>query len=523
PVRLREYFPFGLARRCADGIRIETGLQEDRERFANGLSEFLRAAEKLAEFDHRALPKVLNTLEFNATGYQVMSFEQGQSLSAWLESAYSFKEDQLRLLFEALLAGLKAAHERGLVHGMICPENILVRDNGDPVLINFPAGLPRIARNASELSGQLREGYASAEQYRPDHLATPADDLYALAATLYRGLTGRTPLSAPERLKLLENGRPDPAAQSISSPAPWIKAVDWMLRPEAKDRPQYVSQVERFLIEVTQESQSDQESSGIGTFRLTSVGNTIMKTGSLIAAALVMILVAGILVRTFQAPDFPGKRDAGDPAGGMTAGAAAPENKDRGHFEPRAELSGSKTAGRIEQVMKSTGPSTSASEYPSLDSGEADRIALNVKEPEPTVNSDNESPMPEKSLAKPKAPLNQVESDQLAPAIAGHLAAAEKNLAAFNLTTPKDHNAYSDYQAVLGLDPANPEARSGINQILERYLWLIESALRRGRLRNAEAYLARAEAVAAASPALDSVRSRLEKARKALSDRGDKS
>ncbi|MGH8548169.1 MAG: protein kinase domain-containing protein [Methylococcales bacterium] len=526
PVLLREYFPFGLAMRCADGFRLESASDPDRERYANGLSAFLYQAEKLSDIDHAAIPKVLNALEFNDTGYQVTSFEHGQSLSAWLESGYSFQEDQLRILFEALVSGLKAVHERGLAHGMIDSENIFLRDTGDPMLINFSVGLRGFPRNEGELSGQPREAYLPAEQRRSNHCPVPADDLYALAATLYRCIAGRAPVPAPGRLKMLENGGTDPMAELISSqgretPAPWFEAVYWMLRPEAKDRPQRAGQVETFLAERAPESQPGQQPSRSGTFGLAGLRNALTRTRLPIFAAVAVILaVMSLSVRNYQIPDFLGSRDAStDPASGKKSGAGAPVTTDRSHFESDAEKPESASAGGVEKSLESTGPSASESEYPSVGSSDALSIESNATEAEPPSNSENDSSMPETAHAKPQAPLDTVESDQLARTISGYLAAAEKNLAAFNLTTPETGNAYSNYQAVLGLDPDNREARSGINRILDRYVRLIESALQRGSLRNAGVYLARAESIATDSRVLDSVRSRLTNSRQALSNR----
>jgi len=75
------------------------------------------------------------------------------------------------------------------------------------------------------------------------------------------------------------------------------------------------------------------------------------------------------------------------------------------------------------------------------------------------------------------------------------LAAAEKALAADRLMSPSHDNAYDRYRAVLMLKPGNEQATSGLQQVLLRYLALTRSALAKGRWKQAETYLARANVV----------------------------
>jgi serine/threonine protein kinase len=544
PVLLREFYPSGLARRSSDGIRVEAVSDTERERYANGLSEFLYEAERLAEIEQVSVNKVLNALEFNDTGYQVISLEQGQSLSVWIESAYSFKEDQLQVIFETLLGGLKAVHEHGLVHGRICPENILLRDNCVPVLINFPAGLLQFARDEGLLADELREGYAPVEQYQSDHLPAPADDLYALGATLYRCITHRSPLSAFDRLNLIRNGNEDPMAQSViasgsETPAPWIKAVDWMLRPKAKDRPQKVSEIEKFLAEFSTKPRQSRQPSGSEKSKLDWTRMALTGKRLSIAAAIFLVCLAGILsVRTFQTPNlvssrhfgadhsrekesdagmrkpaFPAPGRAGIPSGDSKSGGAF-MSADQSLFESSLKTPDIASLADFENVLESAGPPPGDSASAAHGFREAESIELMVAKSEPLASSESEPVAPEASHEKRSVPLAAREPDPRSLTIAGHLKAAERNLAAFNLTTPAEDNAYSNFQAVLELDPDNQEAHSGIDKIMKRYVWLIRSSLQRGRIRNAEIYLARAETIMAGSPELESVRSKLEETRK---------
>lgn len=525
-VLLREYFPYGLAERSADGMRIEVPSETARKRFKKGLAFFLDEVEKLADIDHAAVPRVLNALEFNDTGYQITSFEKGPTLGVWLDSAYSFKPDEVRMLFETLLAGLKAVHERGLVHGMICPENILLRDAGDPLLINFSADVLQFASEEGRLPDVLKEGYAPAEQYRPDHRPAPADDLYALAATLYRCTTGRNPVPARDRLARLSDGNPDPLPSLFSFfetqvPAPWMRALDWMLRPEAKERPECVGQVDAFLAELAREAETNPGPSGFGKFLSDRFRKSAARGRWAVPSILVLILALGLWsIRHFQIPEISG---TGTPGGKKTASGGefkatpgpadtrVPETADthRSDLEPRRDETGSIAAGA----------SSSQSAEPAAAFGDARSKESRAGGPGAAAEAKRGAPAPDGPPAKPPESLSRVEPARPDPVIDKHLAAAEKNLAAFDLTTPEEDNAYAHYRAVLKLDPVNPKARAGIHRVMEGYVRLIESAVRRGRIRSAVVYLARVENITADWPPPDAVLGRLERAKQALSDR----
>jgi hypothetical protein len=99
-----------------------------------------------------------------------------------------------------------------------------------------------------------------------------------------------------------------------------------------------------------------------------------------------------------------------------------------------------------------------------------------------------------------------------------HLAEAEKNIAAAQLTTPLEHNAFQHYRIVLVLDPGNAEAKAGMNKIIDYYAILIERALKEDRLYRASIYLRRAEAVRPGAPAIKRLRKQWVEAESMASD-----
>ncbi len=86
-------------------------------------------------------------------------------------------------------------HEKGLLHRDIKPQNIMVRDNQDAVLIDFSLARGFIPDRTQQMTLGLTHGFAPPEQYGEIGRFAEYTDVYALAATLYYMLT-RTPPTA---------------------------------------------------------------------------------------------------------------------------------------------------------------------------------------------------------------------------------------------------------------------------------------------------------------------------------------
>ncbi len=197
-VAIKEYLPKSLAIRDAND-RVTVATAEDEADFRWGLDRFLDEARALARFDHPNIVGVKRFLEAHGTGYIVMEYVDGESLSEMLKRKATLTEREIREHVLPLSTGLEEVHGAGLLHRDIKPSNIVVRADGVPVLIDF--GSARLAVNAKSrsLTAVVTPGYAPLEQYSAKGRQLPATDIYALGAVLYRCVTGVTPRDATER------------------------------------------------------------------------------------------------------------------------------------------------------------------------------------------------------------------------------------------------------------------------------------------------------------------------------------
>jgi hypothetical protein len=199
-VAIKEYLPSDVAVRL-DGTTVSAKSRNDRESFEWGLQRFLEEARALARFeDAPSVVRVHDYLQANGTAYMVMALIEGTSLQAVYRSEAPLSEARLKAIALPLLDGLQHVHRAGFLHRDIKPSNILIRDSGEPVLIDFGAARHALGGKSRSLTSIFTPGYAPFEQYSSTGRQGPWTDIYALAATLYHGIAGKAPPSAADRI-----------------------------------------------------------------------------------------------------------------------------------------------------------------------------------------------------------------------------------------------------------------------------------------------------------------------------------
>jgi len=140
-------------------------------------------------------------------------------------------------------------HAENFLHRDIAPDNIIVRADGSPVLLDFGAARRAVAEMSRTLTGIVKAGYSPHEQYSSDsRLQGPWSDLYALGGTLYRAVTGNAPEEAT--LRVDEDHMP-PASQVArkSGYRPgFLSAIDACLRVRHSERPRSVAQLRPLML-----------------------------------------------------------------------------------------------------------------------------------------------------------------------------------------------------------------------------------------------------------------------------------
>ncbi len=155
------------------------------------LTRFRTEARAIAALDH---PNILQIYDYGVgkgAPYLVMPYVSGGTLAARMKQG-AFTLDETGFYLDQIGSALDYAHERGIVHRDVKPTNLLMRSNGQLVLMDF--GLAKLLDNVAleEQTAVLGTvAYMAPEQFQG--LVSAASDIYMLGVMLYQMLTGKIP------------------------------------------------------------------------------------------------------------------------------------------------------------------------------------------------------------------------------------------------------------------------------------------------------------------------------------------
>lgn len=241
-VTIKEYFPVDFAARDPAEDVVPRSRDSEGD-YSWGLDRFLAEAQTLARFNHPNIVRVYRFFQARNTGYIVLHYEEGESLKGWLKSlGRAPRQPELDRLLQPLLDALEIVHAADYLHRDIAPDNIMIRRDGQPVLIDFGSARGDIAKHSKTISALVKPGYSPYEQYATIAKQQGAwTDIYSLGATLYEAVTGRRPPDAPSRMVSDEIVPTADAALSSYRPG-FLAAIDKALRLDMGERPRSVAE-----------------------------------------------------------------------------------------------------------------------------------------------------------------------------------------------------------------------------------------------------------------------------------------
>jgi hypothetical protein len=247
PVAVKEYLPATLALRMTESPAPVVS-EENLATFRYGLKCFFEEGRALATLSHPNVVRVINFFRANETVYLVMRYERGRTLQEHIhKKSGAIKELWLRNTFVQLLNGLREVHSNKLLHLDIKPGNIYVRNDGNPVLIDFGAARKTLTMDGLKLPPMYTPGFASLEHHRERAKLGPWSDIYSIGASMYACLAGAGPPVATQRM---EKDKMTSARKGWNGKysVDLLDTIDWCLRLDHLERPQSVLALQKALL-----------------------------------------------------------------------------------------------------------------------------------------------------------------------------------------------------------------------------------------------------------------------------------
>jgi serine/threonine-protein kinase len=207
----------------------------------------IRLARKIA---HRNVVRTYDLGEVNGMYYLTMEFVEGTSLKQLIQSRGRLPVPVTLTIGKQLCRALEVAHEQGVIHRDIKPQNMVVDATGFLKVMDF--GIARLA-NPPKGKGLTEVGtsigtpdYMSPEQLSGAELDVRSD-LYSAGVVLFECLTGRVPFEAETTWALvakhLEEPAPDPRSFNAEVPEPLARVVLKAMAKKPEDRYQTAAQL----------------------------------------------------------------------------------------------------------------------------------------------------------------------------------------------------------------------------------------------------------------------------------------
>ena len=200
-IAVKEYFPAGYANRFNTYTNdVTINYNNTNDYFSHGKDNFLREAKSIAKFSQETgIVDVREYFTENNTAYIVMEYLDGKNLSKYISENGLFAPDEIFRLMLPLMRALDRMHSENVIHRDLSPDNIMFLKSGLLKITDFGSARYFSEEGAKTMSVLLKPGYAPYEQYSRKSAQGPWTDVYGLCATIYKCITGVTPVDSLDR------------------------------------------------------------------------------------------------------------------------------------------------------------------------------------------------------------------------------------------------------------------------------------------------------------------------------------
>jgi DNA-binding response OmpR family regulator len=229
---------------------------------------FQREFEAIAALDH---PSIIDLFDYGiheGVEYLAMEYFPCGDLKARLQNPLT--SDEAIAFLKEIARSLKVVHEAGIIHRDLKPPNVMLRDDGSVVLIDFGLARSLLSGDGSTRTGVLRGSpyYMSPEQAQGEALDARTD-LYSLGVILYEMLSGRKPYLGASAIDVLQ--------QHVMAPVPELPVHHLGYQPilerlMSKSREQRIASCDELLAALEQMSHAMSDSGIIDPETLVSAG-----------------------------------------------------------------------------------------------------------------------------------------------------------------------------------------------------------------------------------------------------------
>ena len=199
-VAIKEFFPVSRVRRDVSKGETEVYVFQEKE-YEQILEKYLEEARKLSKLNQ--IDGIVSIRDFfyaNHTAYIVMDYIEGTSIRDYIQENGTVSEHEVKQMLKPIFSSLSKIHEQGIIHRDISADNIMITDDNRVILVDFGSARQINLDEDKSMTVMIKRGYSAPELYRSHGEQGPYTDVYAVCATIYYMLTGKSPDEAIDRI-----------------------------------------------------------------------------------------------------------------------------------------------------------------------------------------------------------------------------------------------------------------------------------------------------------------------------------
>lgn len=179
------------------------------------IARFQREARASAALRHKSIIEIYDVDEYQGKPYMVMEYVNGESLKDVLKKRGTFTSVEACDIVYQLSDALGHAHEHGVIHRDVKPQNVMIKKDGSIKLGDFGIALVNDAPHLTQKDIVLGSVHYMAPEVAEGKNATIQSDIYSLGITFFELLTGKLPFNDSNAVNI--------AMKQIGEPLPSVR------------------------------------------------------------------------------------------------------------------------------------------------------------------------------------------------------------------------------------------------------------------------------------------------------------